>query len=129
MTEHLYTFVNPTSERHLDKACHILSEGGVIVYPAGTNWAFGCDARNVKALDKIRVLKPQHPKERPFSLICSDIAMASTVGNIDHQLYRILKKAWPGPYTVIVKRNRSLPRQIKDKRQVVGIRIPEAAIE
>ena len=62
---------------------------------------------------------------QPYSLICSDMAMASNVGNIDHQLYRYLKKAWPGPYTVIVKRNRTLPRQIKDKRQVVGIRIPE----
>ncbi|MFW7380299.1 MAG: L-threonylcarbamoyladenylate synthase [Oligoflexus sp.] len=125
MGEHLYTYADPPSERDLDKACQILERGGIIAYPVDQNWAFGCDASQPKALDKIRLLKPTHPKERPFSLICHDMAMASQVGTIDHQLYRYLKKAWPGPYTVILKRNRSLPRQIKDKRQVVGIRIPE----
>jgi tRNA threonylcarbamoyl adenosine modification protein (Sua5/YciO/YrdC/YwlC family) len=125
MSEHLYTYVDPPSERDLAKAFDILEKDGVIAYPMDQNWAFGCDARNHRALDRIRLLKPTHPKERPFSLICSDVAMASHVGNIDHQLYRFLKKAWPGPYTIIVRRNRSLPRQIKDKRQLVGIRIPE----
>ena len=74
------------------------------------------------------LLKPHHPKEQPFSLICSDISMASSVGNIDHQMYRYLKKMWPGPYTAIVKRNRSLPRQIKDKRQDVGIKVPDSPL-
>lgn len=125
MAEHLYTYADPPSERDLDKACAILERGGVIAYPVDQNWAFGCDASQPKALDRIRQLKPGHPRSQPFSLICVDMSMASQVGNIDHQLYRYLKKAWPGPYTIIVRRNRSLPRQIKDKRQVVGIRIPE----
>ncbi|SMF45964.1 L-threonylcarbamoyladenylate synthase [Pseudobacteriovorax antillogorgiicola] len=125
MSEHLYTYDDPPSQRDLDKACAVLEKGGVIGAPMGPNWSFCCDAANRKALDRIRRLKPSHPKDRPFALVCSDMAMASTVGNIDHQLYRYLKKAWPGPFTVIVKRNRSLPRQIKDKRQVVGIRIPK----
>lgn len=128
LSEHLYTYIDPPSERHLEKACQILRNGGVIVYSVGLNWAFGCDAANVKAIDRIRLLKPYHPKDRPFTLICSDISMASDVGNIDHALYRTLKKIWPGPYTIIVKRNRSLPRQIKDKRQLVGIRIPECPL-
>lgn len=124
MSEHLYTFINPTSERHLSKACRLLESDGVLGYPMDVNWAFGCDAGSVKALDRIRRLKPGHPKDQPFSLICADISMAATVGNIDNYQYRVLKKCWPGPYTVILKRHRSLPRQIKDKRPVVGVRIP-----
>ena len=126
MGEHVYTYDDPPSERDLDKACKILDASGVIAYPIEQNWAFGCDAKNLKALDKIRRLKPTHPKEQPFSLICSDMAMAANMGNIDHQMYRFLKKAWPGPYTILVRRNRSLPRQIKDKRQVVGLRVPDS---
>ncbi len=126
MGEHLYTYDDPPSERDLDKACKILESSGVIAYPMEQNWAFGCDAKDHKALDKIRRLKPTHPKEQPFSLICADMAMASNMGNIDHQMYRFLKKAWPGPFTILVRRNRSLPRQIKDKRQVVGLRVPDS---
>ena len=125
MSEHLYTFDDPPSTRDLERACGVLERGGVLIVPTGLNWAFCCDASNQKALEKIRRLKPTHPRERPFSLLCHDMSMASSIGNIDHQLYRYLKKAWPGPFTVIVKRNRSLPRQIKDKRHLVGIRIPE----
>ncbi len=125
MSEHLYTYDDPPSERDLEKACRVLDRGGVLAYPMGVNWAFGCNASDHKALVRLQRLKPSHPKKQPYSLICSSMSMASTVGNIDHQMYRYLKKAWPGPYTVIVKSNRTLPRQIKDKRQVVGIRIPE----
>ena len=128
MVDHIYTYIDPPSQRHLERACQILTSGGILAYPMDVNWAIGCDAANIKALDKIHRLKPHHPKEQPFSLICHNISMASGVGNIDQQMYRILKKAWPGPYTFIMKRNKTLPRQIKDKRQVVGIRIPDSPL-
>ncbi len=128
MAEHLYTYINPTSERDMDRVCRLLEHDGVLAYPMDHNWAFGCDASSVKALDRIRRSKPTHPKDRPFSLICSDISMAATVATIDNNQYRALKKCWPGPYTVILKRGRNLVRQIKDKRQVVGVRIPESPL-
>jgi tRNA threonylcarbamoyl adenosine modification protein (Sua5/YciO/YrdC/YwlC family) len=126
--EHLYTWVDPPSERDLDRICALLENGGVIAYPTDLNWAFGCDAANGKALDRIRLLKPSHPKEQPFSIMCDSISMAANVGNIEHAAYRVLRKALPGPYTVILERNRNLPRQIKDKRMVVGIRIPKSPL-
>ncbi len=128
MAEHLYTYIDPVSERDMKKALDLLQDDGVIAYPLDCNWAFGCDASNVKALDRIKRLKPTHPKDQPFSLICADMAMASTVGNIDNNQYRVLKKCWPGPYTVILTRHKSLPRQIKDKRPVVGIKVPDSPL-
>ncbi len=128
LVEHLYTYIDPPSERDLGRAVRILAAGGVIAYPTDVNWAFGCDAADVRALDRIKMLKPGHPKEQPFSLICSSISMATQVANIDHSAYRFLKKAWPGPYTVLLTRSRSLPRQIKDKRPIVGVRIPDSPL-
>jgi tRNA threonylcarbamoyl adenosine modification protein (Sua5/YciO/YrdC/YwlC family) len=128
MAEHLYTYDDPPSERHIEKACRILENDGVIAYPADTNWAFGCDASNPRAVERIRMLKPSHPKDRPFSLLCSSISMASGYANIDNVAYPILKRAWPGPYTILLQSNRSLARQIKDKRKIVGVRIPRNAM-
>lgn len=124
MAEHIYTYDDPPSERDIAKACRVLEDGGVIAYCTDFNWAFGCDVSNSKALDRIRQLKPSHPKDRPFSLICSSISMATTYVNIDQPAFRLLRKMWPGPYTVILPRSRNLPKQIKDKRKVVGVRIP-----
>jgi tRNA threonylcarbamoyl adenosine modification protein (Sua5/YciO/YrdC/YwlC family) len=125
MSEHLYTYDDPPSERHLEKAVKILENDGVIVMPTATNWAFCCDPRRSRAIDRIHRLKPMHDDKRPFSFIVSSISMAAEVGNIDNYVYPVLKKVWPGPFTIIVKRNRVLPRHLKDKRQTVGIRNPD----
>ena len=124
MTEHLYTYDDPPSERDLAKMIKILSHDGVMAYPGGSNWAFASDARSAKALDRMYALNPKHPKERPFSLICSSISMAAEYATIDHYAYRMLRKAWPGPFTVLRPSHRTLVRHLKDKRKIVGIRIP-----
>lgn len=122
--QHLYTYDDPPSERDIERTCRVLAGDGVIAYPTDGNWAMGCDPTSVRALDRIHQLKPSHPKDRPFGLICSTMSMAAEYGNIDHAAYRLLKKAWPGPFTVLLTATRAFPRQLKDKRRVVGIRIP-----
>ncbi len=126
MVLHLYTYDDPPSERDLAKVVEVLEHDGVIAYPTDLNWAFGCDARSQKALDRINLLKPSHPKALPYSLICSSISMASDYVVIDNTAYAMVKKAWPGPYTILFNTTRNLPRQLKDKRRIAGIRIPDS---
>lgn len=128
MAKLVYTFIDPPSERDLSLAKQVLESGGVLAYPTDVNWAFGCDASNQKAIDKIRRLKPTHPKEQPFSLICSSISMAASIANIDHPTYRMLRKALPGPYTILLPSSRTLPKQLHEKRTTVGIRIPDSPL-
>ena len=128
MGEHLYTYINPVNEKHISEILSLLSSGGVIALPMGTSWAFCCDASSNKGLRKMRLLRPDHPKTQPFSLICSDISMAATMADIGNRSYRILKKIFPGSFTIIVKSGKMLPKKLKDKRAKVGIRIPDEPI-
>jgi tRNA threonylcarbamoyl adenosine modification protein (Sua5/YciO/YrdC/YwlC family) len=54
--------------------------------------------------------------------------MAADYVYISNSAYRILKKVWPGPYTILLTSAKSLPRQLKDKRKVIGIRIPKSPL-
>ena len=40
----------------------------------------------------------------------------------------MLKKCLPGPYTFLLTRGKNLPKLLKDKRQVVGVRIPDSEL-
>jgi tRNA threonylcarbamoyl adenosine modification protein (Sua5/YciO/YrdC/YwlC family) len=124
MSLHLYTYIDPPNERHIEQIVRVLSNGGVLALPMETSWSFCCDASSRRGLDKIRLLKPSRTKAQPFSLICSDISMASTMANIGNEKYRMLRQALPGPYTFILRRGRLLPKRLKDRRENVGIRIP-----
>ena len=128
MSEHLYTYIDPPNQHHLSRICEILAAGHVIALPMQTSWAFCCDATSRKGLMAMYALKPEHPKKRPFALVCSDIAMASSMANIGGQNYQIIKRLLPGAYTILLKSSRALPKKLKDKREKVGIRIPDEAI-
>jgi tRNA threonylcarbamoyl adenosine modification protein (Sua5/YciO/YrdC/YwlC family) len=126
--EHLYTFINPTHQGHLDRICRILNNDGVIAYPADINWAFACDATSQKALAKIRQLKSSNSKDQPFTLLCDSISTAAKMAMIGQAVYRILRKILPGDYTVLLASSKQLPKHINDKRKVVGIRIPKSPL-
>ncbi len=128
MGEHLYTYINPTNLRHLDHIEQTLEHDGLLVLPMQTNWVFACDATSRRGLQKMHKLKSAHEKNKPYSLACSSISMASTMAKISGQKYRMLNRVWPGPYTVIVKSSPQLPKILKIKREKVGIRIPKEPI-
>lgn len=128
MSEHIYTYDDPPSERDLEKACKCLEDGGIIAYPTDVNWAIGCDASNQKAIAKIQRLKPMRPKDQPFSFLCSSISMVTTVTLVDNMAYRHLKKLLPGKYTFLLPRHKALAKQFNDKRKIVGVRVPESPL-
>ena len=41
----------------ISRCLEILKTGGTIVYPTATVWALGCDATNVDAVEKVKMLK------------------------------------------------------------------------
>ncbi len=128
MAQHLYTYINPLSEKHLRLALEVFSRDGIIAYPTDVNWAVGCDASNVKAIKRIQQLKSHHPKEQPFSLLCDSLSMVAQIALVEQPTYRFLRKILPGPYTILLPSNRSLPKLINDKRKSVGIRIPQCPL-
>ena len=125
MGQHLYTHIDPPNQRHLELVKDLLASGGVVALPAGTNWMFCCDAASKKGIARIRQLKPMHPKEKPFSLICSDISMAAKMARINNDAFRSLSRICPGHFTILLRSSKQAPKILDNKRATVGIRIPD----
>jgi tRNA threonylcarbamoyl adenosine modification protein (Sua5/YciO/YrdC/YwlC family) len=116
---------NPES-RNLERVVECLKEGGIVIYPTDTVYGIGCDIYHSKAVERIAKIKGVDPNKTNFSFICYDLSHLSDFTKpIDTSLYRIMKKAFPGPYTFILKANGNVPKLFKNKKKSVGIRIPD----
>ncbi len=118
---------NP-QKRLITKARDILEDGGVIIYPTDTVYAYGCDISDKHAIERIYRIK-KIPKNKPLSFIFSDISkLHEYVRNVSDKAFKIIKKALPGPYTFIFKASKLVPRIVLTNQKTIGIRIPDNTV-
>lgn len=106
-----------------------LKDGGIIIYPTDTVYALGGDITSGKAIERICRLKNIKPDKANFSFVCSDLSHLSEFTKpIPNHVFRIMKRALPGPYTFILEANANVPKLLKQNKKTVGIRVPDNAI-
>ena len=114
---------NP-NEREMGKAIRLLQEGELIVYPTDTLYAIGCDALNVRAVEKLCALRGLNPLKADLSIVCYDLSNISEYAQVSNGVFKVLKKNLPGPFTFILPTSSRLPKLYKNKKEV-GIRVPD----
>ncbi|MBQ2978499.1 MAG: threonylcarbamoyl-AMP synthase [Bacteroidaceae bacterium] len=114
---------NP-NKRTIQQIVEVLRDGGIIIYPTDTLYAIGCDALNVRAVERICRIKGIDPAKASLSIVCNDIGNVAHYARIDNTTHRIMRKNLPGAFTFILPASSSLPKIYK-QRKSVGIRIPD----
>ena len=107
--------------REIDKVVNIMRDGGLVIYPTDTVYAIGCDALNVRAVEKICQLKGVNPQKSNLSIICYDLSEYAKVSNA---AFKLMKKNLPGAFTFILPTSSELPKIYKNRKEV-GIRVPD----
>lgn len=116
---------NP-NERDIRRVVDVLQQGGVIIYPTDTVYGLGCDITNAKAVEKVARIKGVGIEKSNFSFICSDLSHLSFYARpISNQVFKIIKKNIPGPFTFVLEGSSNVPKYFKGKKKTVGIRVPD----
>jgi len=116
---------NP-GERQLKIITDCLRSGGVIIYPTDTVFGLGCDITAVKALDRVAQIKGTKREKANFSIICSSLShLADFTRPIPNPVYKLMRRALPGPYTFILDANSNVPHFFQSRKKTVGIRVPD----
>jgi tRNA threonylcarbamoyl adenosine modification protein (Sua5/YciO/YrdC/YwlC family) len=119
---------NP-NPRLIRQVVDVLESGGIIIYPTDTIYAMGCDIKANKTIDRIASFKGLNPLNPDLSIIFHDMSQLSEYTVIrDNNIFKLLKRNLPGPFTFIVQANNQIPRLFKNKKKTVGIRIPDNSI-
>lgn len=117
---------NP-NPREVSKVVNLLKNGALIVYPTDTVYAIGCDALNVRAVEKLCALKGVNPLKSNLSIVCFDLSDISEYAQVSNRTFKLLKKNLPGPFTFILPTSSKLPKIYKNRKEV-GIRVPDNTI-
>ena len=115
---------NPTQIRHI---AEVLRNGGIIIFPTDTVYAFGCSIFNASGVEFIAKLKNHDLRKSNLSFICSEMSQISEYAKMDDPAFKLMKKNLPGPFTFILNGSSKLPKLFKNKN-TVGIRMPNNSI-
>ena len=103
------------------KACEVLKNGGIILYPTDTIWGIGCDATNELAVKRIYELK--HREDNKAMLVLLDdvgkLASYVEVPDVAYELLEVNDK----PMTIIYPNAKNLAKNLIAQDRTIGIRI------
>lgn len=129
MGERLSIHPDNPQQRHIERAVSVMKAGGIIIYPTDTVYAIGCDINSKKALEKVCQLKGIKPEKALFSCICEDLkSIGEYALHVTTPMYKLMKRALPGPYTFILEASKGIPRHFQSRRKTVGIRVTDNEI-
>ncbi len=119
---------NP-DERRIRQAAAQLNQDAVWVIPTDTVYSFACVLGSAKGLERMARLKGIPLKQAQFSIACADLSQLSAHSRpLSNSVFKMMKKALPGPYTFIVPASNNIPKWFIGKRKEIGIRVPDNSI-
>lgn len=120
---------NNPNKRDLQTVADGLRKGEIMIFPTDTVFAIGCLLNNNKGLEKILKITGKLEKKSRMSLICQNIKDAAQyLLPMPNHIFRTMKDYVPGPYTFILKADAKSVKNLGNKKNEIGIRIPDNEI-
>lgn len=109
----------------LAKAKAILERGQLVAIPTETVYGLAANALDATAVARIFSVK-NRPEFDPLIVHVPDLDAAQLyVENIPYPAFKLASLFWPGPLTLVLKKNPIIPDLVTSGMDTVGIRCPD----
>lgn len=106
------------------RAGETIKNGGLVIFPTETVYGLGANALDIEAVKSIFTAK-ERPTYDPLIVHIPSIDKIDLVtSNFPEKAKKLSKKFWPGPLTMILPKNSSIPDLVTSNLDSVGVRIP-----
>lgn len=111
-------------QKEIEEAAARLSAGGLVAFPTETVYGLGADAANAEAVGRVFALKGR-PANHPIIVhLASAEKLAQWASDIPEEAFRLSAAFWPGPLTLILKRQPHVLDVVTGSQNTVGLRVP-----
>lgn len=120
-----YVIEHNPDTRVLNKASAILKAGGLVCFPADSNWVVVADPYSREGVEKLYSLRHEE-NSKHFTILCSSFQKAMEIAVIEDGAFALMKRVVPGPYTFILEAQKKITKILKASKydHQVGIRFP-----
>lgn len=102
--------------------------GYVLGMPTDTFYGLAADPFNLRAVEKIYDVKSRS-RHKPLSLLIESVDQAEDLTRpLPEEFYKLARKYWPGPLTLIVRAASRLPLKVTANTGNVALRVPASKI-
>jgi L-threonylcarbamoyladenylate synthase len=107
------------------EAAQMLAAGKVVAFPTETVYGLGADAANPDAVSRIFRIKGR-PEDHPLIVHLAAVEQLSEwAQEIPDEAYLLAEQFWPGPLTLILRRDGRVSDTVTGGQNTVGLRVPE----
>jgi len=106
----------------IENSVHVLTKGGILLYPTDTVWGIGCDATNYNAVKRIYKLKKRTEAKSMIMLVCDIDMLKEYVKNIPDFTFDLIQ-SFERPTSVIYPEAKNIAKNLVGPDGSICIRI------
>ena len=127
-TVHVHMNGGNIDEEQMGRAAEILKAGGLVVFPTETVYGLGANAFDASATRKVYEAKGR-PSDNPLIVHIADADELDGVAvDIPDGAKALVSRFWPGPLTLVLKKNPDIPDETTGGLSTVAVRCPSDKI-
>lgn len=118
--------MNPmiANQAAIELAADLLRQGKLVAFPTETVYGLGADAKNPEAVKRIFAAKGR-PAYHPLIVHIPDsAALEDWAIEIPGIAWKLAEHFWPGPLTIVLKKQPDVPMEVTGGQNTVALRVP-----
>lgn len=117
-----------TDEQGINTASEILQNGGVVAIPTETVYGLAASAFNDNAIKSVFSAKGR-PQDNPLIVHIANMEMLKDLAvDIPKTAYKCAEKFWPGPLTMVLKKDEKVSKTVSGGLDTVAVRMPSEKV-
>ncbi len=112
----------------IDKAAAIIRSGGLVAFPTETVYGLGADAMNADAVLAMFSAKTRPLDNPPIVHVADGANVYKLAETVSPKAEQLTRQFWPGPLTLVFKKDASVPEVTTAGLDTVAVRMPQNKI-